>query len=121
LHVRSLKRCADGTSTFLVKVKACRGEPANDGANILANMAISDLKVGKERCQRTNQSVFTWRTPCRKAGKVTYQDCHLTFDTSVRDTIQRGTAENKVQNHEERLTGVWKQMRTFRRRCEKWW
>ena len=33
---------------------------------------------------------------------------------SVRDTIQRGAAENEVQKHEERFTGAWRQMSTFR-------
>ena len=73
------KRIAVGTATFLVKVKAHRGEPANEGADILANKAISDPKVGKEWCQRTNRAVFTWRKPCREAGKVTYQGRHSTF------------------------------------------
>jgi len=41
------KRIAAGTATFLVKVKAYGGEPANEGANILADKAISDPKVGK--------------------------------------------------------------------------
>ena len=36
------KRIASGTATFLVKVKAHRGEPANEGADILADKAISD-------------------------------------------------------------------------------
>ena len=66
------KRIAAWTATFLVKVKAHRGEPANEGADILADSAISDPKVGKEWCQRTNRAVFTWRKPCREAGKVTY-------------------------------------------------
>ena len=53
------KRIADGTATFLVKVKAHdRGEPANEGADILVDKAISDPKVGKEWCQRTNRAVF---------------------------------------------------------------
>jgi len=42
------KRIAVGTATFLLKVKAHRGEPANGGAYILVDKAISDLKVGKE-------------------------------------------------------------------------
>ena len=42
------KRIAVGTATFLLKVKAHRGEPANEGAYILVDKAISDLKVGKE-------------------------------------------------------------------------
>jgi len=53
------KRIAAGTATFFVKVKAHRGEPANKGSDILANKAISDPKVGKEWCQRTNRAVFT--------------------------------------------------------------
>jgi len=48
------KRIAAGTATFLVKVKVHREEPANEGADILADEAISDPKVGKEWCQRTN-------------------------------------------------------------------
>jgi len=38
----------------------------------------------------------------------------------VRDAIRRGSAENEVQKHEEKLTGAWRQMSTLRRRCEKW-
>ena len=109
------KRIAAVTATFLVKVKAHRGEPANEGADILADKAI-----GKEWCQRTNQAFFTWRKLCREAGKVTYQDCHLTFINSVREAIRRGAAENEVQQHKERLTGAWRQMSTLRRRYEKW-
>ena len=45
------KRIAAGTANFLVKIKAHRGEPANEGADIiLADKAISDPKVGKEWC-----------------------------------------------------------------------
>ena len=108
-------RIAAGTATFLVKVKAHRGEPANEGADILADKAISDPKVGKVWCQRTNGAVFTWKNPCREAGKVTYQDRHSTFNNSVRDAIQRGAAENEVQK-QEKLTGAWRQMSTLRRR-----
>ena len=112
------KRIAAGTATFLVKVKALQGEPANEGANILADKAISDQKVGKAWCQRMNRAVFTWRKPCCEAGKVTYQDRHSTFNNSVREAIRRGAAENDVQKHEEKLTGVWRQMSTLRRQYE---
>jgi len=108
------KRIAAGTATFLVKVKAHRGEPANEVANILADKAISDPKVGKEWCHRTNRAVFTWRKPCREAGKVTYQNCHATFNNSVRDATRRGAAENEVEKHEEKFTGAWRQMSTLR-------
>jgi len=38
----------------------------------------------------------------------------------VRDAIRRGAAENEVPKHDERLTGVWRQMSALRRRYEKW-
>jgi len=44
------KRIAAGTAAFLVKVKAHRGEPANEGADIFADKAISDPKVGQQWC-----------------------------------------------------------------------
>jgi len=55
------KRFAAGTATFLIKVKVHGGEPANlnEEADILADKAIPDLKVGKEWCQRTNRA-GTW-------------------------------------------------------------
>jgi len=101
-------------------VKAHRGEAANERADVLADKAISDLKVGKEWCQRTNRAVFTWEKPCREAGKVTYQDRHLIFSKSVRGAIRRGATENEVQKHEEKLTGAKRQISTLRRRYEKW-
>ena len=92
-------------------MKAHRREPANEGADILADKAISDLKVGKEWCQPTNRAVSSWRKPCREAGKVAYQDRHSIFHNTVRDAIRK---------HEEKLTGVWRQMSTLRRQYEKW-
>ena len=73
------KRIAAGTATFLVKVKAHRGKPANEEVDILADKAISDPKVGKEWCQRTNQAVFPWRKLCSEAGEMLYQDRHSIF------------------------------------------
>ena len=48
------QRIAVGTAAFLLKVKAHRGEPANEEASILSDKAISDLKVGKKWSQRVN-------------------------------------------------------------------
>jgi len=60
----------------------------DEGADILADKAISEPIVGRERCQWTIlwQAVFTWAQPCREAGKVTDQDRHSTFNNSVRNT-----------------------------------
>ena len=118
------KRIAAGTATFVVKVKAHRGEPANERADILADKAISGPKVGIEWCQRTKRAVFTWGKPCREAGTEIDQNRHLIFSNSVRDAIRRGAAQNEVQKHEEKLRGAWRQISTFslrfRRRYEPW-
>jgi len=63
---------------------------------------------------------MTWEKPCRKAGKVTYQNRHLTFHDSVEDAIRRRAAENEVSKHEEKRTGAWRQTRTLKRRYERW-
>ena len=70
------KRIAEGTVNFFLKVKAHRGKPSKEGADILADKAISDPKVAKEWCQWTNRAVFTWKKSFREAGKVPYQDHH---------------------------------------------
>ena len=88
------KRIAVGTATFLVKARAHWEEPTNEGPDILADKAISDPKVGKEWCQRTNRAVFK-KKPCREAGKVTNQDRHSTFNNSVREAIRRGAVRNE--------------------------
>ena len=87
-----------------------------------ADKAISDPKIGKEWSQRTNRlgAFCTWKKPCRKVEILIYQDCHSKFDYSVRDAIRRGAGEKEVQKHEGRLTSVWRQMSTLRRRYERW-
>jgi len=114
------KRIAAGIATFSVKVKPHQGKPANEGADILADKAISDPKVGKEWCQRTSRAVFTWKKLCREAGKVNHHGYHSTFNNSVRDAIRRGAAENEVLKHDESLTGACRQISTLRRRYERW-
>jgi len=42
------------------------------------------------------------------------------FVATVRPITPRGAAENEVQKHEGKLTGVRRQMSTLRRRYEKW-
>ena len=56
--------------------------------------------------QTDESSIVHVENPYLEAGKVTYQDRHSTSNNSVRDAIRRGAAENEVQKHEERLTGV---------------
>ena len=63
-----------GAATFLVRVKAHRGEPADEEADIQADKAISDKDIPMEWHDRTNQAVFTWQEPRRKGGTVSYED-----------------------------------------------
>jgi len=49
------KRTTAGAATFLVKVKAHRGEPVNDEADIQADKAISGENVSTEWHDRTNR------------------------------------------------------------------
>jgi len=60
--------------TNLVKVKAHRGEPANEEADIQADKAVSGEDVPTEWHDRTNRAVFTWQEPRRKGGTVSYED-----------------------------------------------
>ena len=62
------KRTTAGAATFLVKVKAHRGEPANEEADIQADKAISGKDVPTEWHDRTNRAVFTRQEPRWKDG-----------------------------------------------------
>ena len=57
------KRTIAGAVTFLVKVNAHRGEPANEETKIQADKTISGKEVPTEWHDRTNQTVFTWQEP----------------------------------------------------------
>ena len=50
-----------GAATFLVKVKAHRGEPANEEADIQGDKAISGKDVSTEWHNRTNRAVFIYQ------------------------------------------------------------
>ena len=47
-----------GAATFLVKVDAHRGEPANEEADIQADKAISNKDVPMERCNSREQAFW---------------------------------------------------------------
>jgi len=57
-----------GAATFLVKVKAHRGEHANEEADIQADKAISGKDVPTEWHDRTNRAVFTWQETRQELG-----------------------------------------------------
>jgi len=68
------KKTTAGAATFLVKVKAHRGEPADEEADIQADKAISGKDVPTEWHDKTNRALFTWQEPRRKGGTVSYED-----------------------------------------------
>ena len=74
------KRTTAGAATFLVKVKAHQGEPANEEADIQADKAISGKDVPTEWHDRTNRAVFTWQEPRQKGGTVCYEDRKSTWN-----------------------------------------
>jgi len=104
--------------TFLVKVKAHRGNPANEEANIQADKAISGTDVSTEWHDRTNRAVFTWQEPRRKEGMVSYEDQKSTWNSGVRKAIRQGSAEEEVHKQRDRVTGAWKQISKQRRRVD---
>jgi len=53
-----LKRIAAGTGTLLVKVKAHRGEPTNESADILADNAMSDPEAVVPMDESSNLFLF---------------------------------------------------------------
>ena len=55
------------------QVKAHRGGPANEEADIQADKAISGKDVPTECHDRTNRAVFTWQEPRLKGGTVSYE------------------------------------------------
>jgi len=112
------KRTTAGAATFLVKVNARRGEPANEEANIQADKAISGKDVVTEWHDRTNRSVFIWQEPRRKGGTVSYEDPKSTWNSGVRKAIRQGSAEQEARKHRDRVTGAWKRVSKQRRRVD---
>jgi len=49
---------------------------------------------------------------------VSYEDQKSTWSSGVRKAIRRGSAEEEVRKHRDRVTGAWKQTRKQRRRVD---
>jgi len=109
------KRTTAGAVTFLVKVKAHRGEYANEDADIQADKAISGQDFPTEWRDRTSQAVFTYQETCRKGGTVSYEDRKSMWNSRVRKAIRRESAEEEVRKHRDHVTGAWKQISKQRR------
>ena len=49
---------------------------------------------------------------------MSYEDRKSTWNSGVRKAIRRGSAEEEVHKHRDRLTGAWKQISKQRRRVD---
>ena len=63
-------RVQNGAATFLVKVKAHRGEPLNELADSLAEAAREVGMEKKEWCDRTERMVFKWKDKDQERSSV---------------------------------------------------
>ena len=99
-------------------MKAHRGEPANEEADIQADKAISGKDVHTEWHDRTNRAVFTWQEPRQKGGTVSYEDRKSTWNSGVQKANRQGSVEEEVHTHRDRVTGAWKQISKQRRRVD---
>ena len=90
-----------------MKVKAHGGEPANQEADLQADKAVSGIDVDTEWLHRTNRAVFTWQELRRKEGMVSYEDRKSTWSRGARKSIRRGSAQEEVHKHQDRVTGAW--------------
>jgi len=112
------KRTTAGAVTFLVKVKAHRGEHANEDADIQADKAISGQDFPTEWSERTSQAIFTYQETCRQGGTVSYEDRKSMWNSGVQKAIRRESAEDEVRKHRDHVTGAWKQISKQRRRVD---
>jgi len=71
-------------------VKAYRGEPTDEKAEIQAGKAISSKDVAAEWRDRTNRAIFTWQEPRRKGGTVSYENRKSTWNSGMWKAIRRG-------------------------------
>ena len=93
------KRIAAGTATFLVKVKAHRGEPANEGGNIFSKSPpfgragqTCPVDVFAQRChelyEQANHIFLFVRCVCMHIAHMTHM-IHITSTPATHDTIHR--------------------------------
>ena len=49
---------------------------------------------------------------------MSYEDRKSTWNSGVREAIRRGSAEEEVRKHRDRVTGAWKQISKQRRQVD---
>jgi len=101
------KRTTAGAATFLFKVKAHRGKPANERIEENLQMKKSTSKQTRQfqakmfQQNGTNRAVFTWQEPRRKGGTMSYEDRRSTWNSGVRKLNLKHTVTSTVQASKE--------------------
>jgi hypothetical protein len=97
-------RIAAGSRTFLIKVKAHRGEPLNEGADDLAEAGREIEKEGENSRwrERTTRMVYTYYD--RNLG----QWKKGTWTKTVRNAARRGAAESLMEERLQTGANKWR-------------
>ena len=90
--------------TFLVKVKAHRGEPLNEGADDLAEAGrlLSKEGEGYRWKQRTTRLVFSYY------DRISNQWKRDTWSRTIRNTARRGAEESLLEERLYHGTNKWR-------------
>ena len=93
-------RVQNGAATFLVKVKAHRGEPLNELADSLAEAAREVGMEKKEWCDRTERMVFKWKDKDQERSSV--------WTAGVRNAIKKGVGRSVVKQVKSKAADKWR-------------
>ena len=102
-------RVATGAATFLVKVKAHRGEPLNELADTLAEEAREAAKEHREWSARTDRMVYQWEEEKGTRRSV--------WTAGVRKAVRKGAGQFVVKSTREKATKRWRELH-FERGCQ---
>jgi hypothetical protein len=102
-------RVATGAATFLVKVKAHRGEPLNELADTLAEEAREAAKEHRAWSARTDRMVYQWEEEKGTRRSV--------WTAGVRKAVRKGAGQFVVKSTREKATKRWRELH-FERGCQ---
>ena len=104
--IKLQRRAKAGAATLLIKVKAHRGDPLNEEADIRAEMGRLKEENEKTLSSQTNQTIYQWSEPSQTDKGI------LITKTSA--------WTHAVRNRMRQKTGEIQAFRAFERGVEKW-
>jgi ribonuclease HI len=102
-------RVNSGAATFLIKVKAHRGEPLNELADTLAEEAREAAKENREWIARTDRMVYQWQQDESARRSV--------WTAGVRKSVRKEAGQFIVRSTREKATRRWRELH-FERSCQ---